>query len=281
MVLFSEGLFASTLKVYFLDVGQGDSIVIIASTGEVVMIDSGPDENLILGKLRELKVSHIDLLIATHPHADHISGMDRIIEKYKPRAFLDIGIPHTTRAYEKLILAVKKSSVKYYQATERKINLSPMRFNVLPPADPFIENSRLNNNSAVIRLDYGEVSFLFTGDIENEREIQLLRKARDQLKVDILKVPHHGSLKGNSDDFIQAVSPKIAIISCGKDNQYGYPHLETINTLENAGVKIYRTDINGTVLIQTDGKTFEVIPEFGTTVSELVLCILIKRKAFD
>ena len=236
-------------------------MVITASSGEVVMIDSGPDESLILQKLRALNISHIDLLIASHPHTDHITGMDTIIDTYKPRAFVDIGIPHTTKAYEKLIRAIQKNSLNYYQAIERKISLGLLIFHILPPANPYLENSEYNNNSAVIRLDYGKVSFLFPGDIESERESQLLEEVKYQLNVDILKVPLHGSFDASSSGFIQAVSPKVAIISCGEDNPYGYPHQETLQTLKENGIKTYRTDRHGTVLVQTDGSSYQVFPE--------------------
>ena len=225
------------------------------------MIDSGPDESLIRKKLRALNISHIDLLIASHPHTDHITGMDSIICTYQPRAFVDIGIPHTTIAYEKLILATQKNNVKYYQATERKIRLGPLIFHILPPANPYLENSELNNNSAVIRLDYGKVSFLFPGDIESERESQLLKRSRNQLNVDILKVPHHCSFDASSIGFIQAVSPDVAIISCGEDNPYGYPHQETLQTLKDNGIKTYKTNRHGTILVQTDGVSYQVITE--------------------
>jgi competence protein ComEC len=225
------------------------------------MIDSGPDEYLILQKLRALNISHIDLLIDSHPHTDHITGMDTIIDTYQPRVFVDIGIPHTTIAYEKLILAIQKNNMNYYQATERKISLGPLIFHILPPTNPYLEISELNNNSAVIRLDYGKVSFLFPGDIESERESQLLNQSRDQLNVDILKVPHHGSFDASSSGFIQAVNPVVAIISCGEDNPYGYPHQETLHTLKENGIKTYRTDRHGTILVQTDGNSYQVIIE--------------------
>jgi competence protein ComEC len=236
-------------------------MVITASSGEVVMIDSGPDESLILQKLRALNISHIDLLIASHPHTDHITGMDTIIDTYQPRAFVDIGIPHTTKTYEYLIYAIQKNSLNYYQAIERKISLGLLLFHILPPANPSIEISELNNNSAVIRLDYGKVSFLFPGDIESERESQLLKQSRNQLNVDILKVPHHGSFDASSSGFIQAVSPDVAIISCGEDNPYGYPHQETLQTLEENQIKTYRTDRQGTILVKTDGSSYQVILE--------------------
>jgi len=236
-------------------------MVITASSGEVVMIDSGPDESLILQKLRTLNISHIDLLIASHPHTDHITGMDTIIDTYQSRGFVDIGIPHTTKAYECLIRIIQNNNLNYYQATERKISLGLLIFHILPPANPYLENSELNNNSAVIRLDYGKVSFLFPGDIESERESQLLTQSRNQLNVDILKVPHHGSFDASSSGFIQAVNPDVAIISCGEDNLYGYPHQETLQTLQENGIKTYRTDRQGTILVQTDGNSYQVIPE--------------------
>jgi competence protein ComEC len=149
--------------------------------------------------------------------------------------------------------------MNYYQATERKIRLGPLIFHILPPANPYIEISELNNNSAVIRLDYGKVSFLFPGDIESERESQLLNQSRNQLNVDILKVPHHGSFDASSSGFIQAVNPVVAIISCGEDNPYGYPHQETLQTLKENGIKTYRTDRHGTILVQTDGNSYQVI----------------------
>ena len=225
------------------------------------MIDSGPDEYLILQKLRALNISHIDLLIDSHPHTDHITGMDTIIDTYQPRVFVDIGIPHTTIAYEKLILAIQNNNMNYYQAIERKISLGPLIFHILPPANPYLEISELNNNSTVIRLDYGKVSFLFPGDIESERESQLLTQSRNQLNVDILKVPHHGSFDASSSGFIQAVNPVVAIISCGEDNPYGYPHQETLHTLKENGIKTYRTDRHGTILVQTDGNSYQVIIE--------------------
>ena len=191
--------------------------------------------------------------------------MDAIIDTYQPRAFVDIGIPHTTNAYEKLIRAIQKNNVNYYQATERKIRLGPLLFHILPPANPYIEISELNNNSAVIRLDYGKVSFLFPGDIESERESQLLEEAKNQLNVDIVKVPHHGSFDASSSAFIQAVSPDVAIISCGEDNPYGYPHQETLQTLQDNGIKTYRTDRQGTIFVQTDGNSYQVFPEVENT----------------
>jgi len=186
LLSFTAGLFAQdTLSIYFLDVGQGDSSIIITPDDKVVMIDSGPNESLILRYLQDLEISHIDLLIATHAHADHITGMDKIIAKYKPKAFVDPGIPHTTVTYQRMITAVDKYNINYYEGISRKINLGSMNLTIFPPANPLIRDSELNNNSIVVRLDFKDFSCLFTGDIEKEREGQFLIRSDNSLNVDI------------------------------------------------------------------------------------------------
>jgi len=265
ILCFTGTLYAQeNLKIYFLDVGQGDSSVIILSSGQVVLIDSGPDESLILNYLKNLSIAHIDLLIASHAHADHITGMDKIIAKYRPKAFIDSGIPHTTIIYQKMITAIGKYNINYYRGTSRKINLGPLTFIILPPANPLIKESELNNNSIVIRLDYKDFSCLFTGDIEKKREGQLLNESRNNLNVDILKIAHHGSYSGSSPPFIKLVNPETSIIFCGKSNQYGHPHQETLTLLQNLGINIYRTDLNGTILVETNGTDYQVFTEKGS-----------------
>ncbi len=249
------------LQIYFLDVGQGDSSIIITSDDRVVMIDSGPDESLILNHLQNLGISQIDLLIATHAHADHISGMDKIIAKYKPKAFIDPGIPHTTATYQRMITAIDKYNINYYEGISRKINLGSLTLTILPPANPLIKGSELNNNSVVVRLDFKDFSCLFTGDIEKEREGQLLAESRNNLNVDILKVGHHGSSSSSSPLFIKSVGSKITVICCGQGNKYGHPHQETISLLQSLGIEIYRTDLNGTILIKTDGIDYQIFTE--------------------
>ena len=262
LLSFTAGLFAQdTLSIYFLDVGQGNASIIITPEDKVVMIDSGPDESLILNHLQNLGISQIDLLIATHAHADHISGMDKIIAKYKPKAFIDPGIPHTTATYQRMITAIDKYNINYYEGISRKINLGSLSLTILPPAIPLIKGSELNNNSVVVRLDYKDFSCLFTGDIEKEREGQLLAESRSNLNVDILKVGHHGSSSSSSPLFIKSVGPKIAVICCGQGNKYGHPHQETISLLQSLGIEIYRTDLNGTILIKTDGIDYQIFTE--------------------
>lgn len=259
---FTSSFFAQdTLSIYFLDVGQGDSSIIITPDDKVVVIDSGHNESLILRYLQNLGISHIDLLIASHAHADHISGMDKIIAKYKPKAFIDPGIPHTTATYRRMITAIDKYNINYYEGISRKINLGSLSLTILPPAIPLIKGSELNNNSVVVRLDYKDFSCLFTGDIEKEREGQLLTESRNNLNVDILKVAHHGSSSSSSPLFIKSVGPKTAVISCGQGNKYGHPHQEPISLLQSLGIEIYRTDLSGAILIKTDGIDYQIFAE--------------------
>lgn len=262
LLSFTASLFAQdTVLIYFLEVGQGDSSIIITPDDKVVMIDSGSDESLILNYLQNLGISHIDLLIASHAHADHISGMDKIIAKYKPKAFIDPGIPHATAIYQRMITAIDKYNINYYEGISRKINLGSLSLTILPPAIPLIKGSELNNNSVVVRLDYKDFSCLFTGDIEKERERQLLTESKSNLNVDILKVAHHGSSSSSSPLFIKSVELKIAVISCGQGNKYGHPHQETISLLQSLGIEIYRTDLSGTILIKTDGIDYQIFTE--------------------
>ena len=262
LLSFTAHLFAQDIvSIYFLDVGQGDASIIITPDDRVVLIDSGPNESLILRYLQDLGISHIDLLIATHAHADHISGMDKIIAKYKPKAFIDPGIPHTSATYQRMITAVDKYNINYYEGTSRKIDLGSLTFTILPPANPLIRDSELNNNSVVVRLDFKDFSCLFTGDIEKEREGHLLAESRSNLNVDILKVGHHGSSSSSSPLFIKSVEPKIAVICCGQGNKYGHPHQETISLLQSLGIEIYRTDLNGTILVKTDGIEYQIFTE--------------------
>lgn len=251
----------ANVDINFLDVGQGDASLIMSSTGEVVLIDSGPNKNLILNHIRNLKIEYIDLIIASHPHADHITGMDEIIARYQPRAFIDPGIAHTSRTYERTIDALRSNNIKYYEGTSRKISLGPTRFTILPPANPLISSSELNNNSTVVRLDYQDFSCLYTGDIEKEREKDLSSNAGNLLDVDILKIPHHGSHSSSTEIFIKTVNPEIGIISCGEDNSYGHPHVETLALFQETGIDIYSTDKNGTILVQTDGRKYSIQTE--------------------
>jgi beta-lactamase superfamily II metal-dependent hydrolase len=258
LLLMVSPVFSETMEIYFLDVGQGDAALITAPTsGKTILIDSGPCEDTILNYLNDLGVNHIDLIVASHAHTDHITGMGKVIDLYKPTAYIDPGVPHTTKTYETLLESVKRNNITYYHAAERKIKLGDITLSLLPPGN----FSDLNNDSAVVRLDFKNFSCLFTGDIEAERERELIHTSEDKLDVDILKIPHHGSSTGTTASFLKATKPELAIIFSGKDNRYGHPHEETLSALQTEGITVYRTDLNGTILVETDGNKHTITVE--------------------
>lgn len=244
------------LSVHFLDVGQGDSIL-IKSGDEAMLIDAGEKENgeKIVSYLKEHGVKKLKYAVCTHPHADHIGGMAAVLEGIPAETVLMAKVPDgllpTTSAYKRLLSAIASSEAKAsYAKAGQELTLGKAVFQVLGPVKTYED---LNNMSLVLRLTYGENSFLFTGDEESKAEKDLLKK-NAELKADVLKCGHHGSRTSTSADFLKAVSPKWAVASCGENNDYGHPHQETVKRLLNFGVNFLRTDQSGTVVIGSDGK---------------------------
>lgn len=248
-----------SISVYYLDVGQGDSELICLPTGENILIDAGLSEGAdkLTAYLSQLGVQKIDYLIATHPHADHIGGMAKVISKfevgkvYVPKV-ADSQVP-TTRVYENMLDAVKKKGLRLTQGKAGMMVLEQdnTRLEFLAPVEEKYDD--LNNYSIVAKLTFGQRTFLFTGDAEKESEQQMLKKYSDNLRCDVLKVGHHGSSSSTSANFLKAVSPKYAVISCGKDNDYGHPHKEVLSRLSAAKAEVYRTDEQGTILASSNG----------------------------
>ena len=249
-----------TASVYYLDVGQGDSELIQLPSGENILIDAGDrgTSDEIVSYLKEKGIKKIDLLIATHPHADHIGGMANVIQNfeigkvYMPRV-ADDQTP-TTKTYEGVLKAISDKNLKI---TEAKAGMTVYdaggaKLEFLAPNGT--EYKDLNNYSIVSKLTYGDTTFVFTGDAETESEKEILANKYD-VKCDVLKLGHHGSSTSTSDRFLEAADPKYAVISCGVDNDYGHPHKETMNKLEDFKIETYRTDTQGTILATTDGKT--------------------------
>ncbi|WP_163652307.1 MBL fold metallo-hydrolase [Listeria sp. PSOL-1] len=255
----------------FFDVGQGDSTLIQAEDGTTILIDTGrQDNNHILEKLQQKKVSKIDLLLLTHPHADHIGYADKVIEKYKPREIWMSGFVFNSSIYERVIDAALASSAKYKEPRRgNKANFGPFEIEVLSP-DQLSEDA--NNNSLCIRLTYGRISAIFTGDAEKSREQEMVHSGLN-LKADILDLGHHGSSTSNQPFFLDKVQPKIAVYSAEQANRYGHPHQEVLTWLNERHIKTLGTDVNGEITITTDGKTFhtstekEGIPKPGSSYS--------------
>jgi len=244
------------LEVHVIDVGQGDSILIRTAEGKTALIDGGYDNGLALAYLRAQGINHIDVMVASHPHADHIGGLVEVLNALPVSGFWTSGASHTTGTYERLLDAIDRAKVPYHEVQRGDtIPLGRLTFEVLH-SDPNAYD--LNNTSVVLRLTYGNVSFLFTGDAEQAAEQEMLATVRDHLKATILKVAHHGSYTSSSDQFLAAVQPAIAIYSAGRDNNYGHPHRKTIQALQRVGATVYGTDEHGTIIITTDGVDYHV-----------------------
>ena len=253
------------LSVYFLDVGQGDSSLILFGE-KTILIDAGEIDmgDRVVSDLKELGVTRIDLLVATHPHSDHIGGMQNVLDNFPVGQVLDSGMPHGSTLYERFLEKIDKKNIPFKVAVQGDtIDLDPaLRIVVLSPPEKRLGDD-LNTNSIVLRISYGTINFLFTGDAGDEAETALV-KSGYALDAQILKVGHHGSLYSSSPAFIARVRPEAAIISLGQDNPYGHPHKQAVDTLTDAGAIIYRTDRDGMIRVRSDGISYAVKTEKGT-----------------
>lgn len=283
------------LRVEMIDVGQGDSILIVSPEGKVVLVDAGDTGRgkAILDNLRRNNIEAIDLFIATHAHADHIGGADEVMKAVAVRNVLDSGVQSearddgntnsgrqtggrrnvvlpTTKAYQDYLAAIAARGANFTRAEpgQRFEIGGGAVLTVLAPSQPLFTEDELrsggnvpNANSVVVRLDYGDFSMLLTGDAEAQTEARIMRAGGD-VRARVLKVGHHGSRYATSDDFLARVKPEIAIISDSEANRYGHPSQEVLDRLRAREVRVYRTDLQGDITIMTNGKgTLEVKTE--------------------
>lgn len=240
------------LRVYFLDVGQGDC-TILTQGDSAMLIDAGDNDKgtAVQSYLEYLGIEELDYAVLTHPDADHIGGADVVLYKFDCDTILMPDAQTDTRTYDDVIQAMNaKGESAVHPAPGDVYEFGDACFTILAPVDDYDDN---NNNSIVLRLDHGDNSFLFTGDAENQAEEDILSTQAD-VDADVLKVGHHGSSTSTSDAFLAAVSPDYAVISCGEDNKYGHPHAETLNRLRENGITVYRTDEQGTIVAESDGQ---------------------------
>ena len=262
----ADGGKSSTLTVRMLDIGQGDSFL-LEKDGKFVMIDTGDIEHrdAIVQLLKKYHVKTISKIIITHPHADHLGGMNAIFKNFKVESIYDDGMPSGTASYKNYLKQIEANKIPYksLKAGDELNFFDGVKFKVLGPVKKIKDqkgNSDFNNNSIVGRLTYGNFSMMFTGDAEKEEEASILSQ-KGTFKSDVLKVGHHGSRTSTSPDFLKAVAPREAFISCGQGNDYGHPHKVTVDKLNKAKVHIYRTDRDGTVTLTTTGKEYTIQKE--------------------
>lgn len=250
----------NNLKIWFFDIGQGDAIFIETPNRYQILIDGGPDKS-VLAKLGSVMLPwdrSIDAVIFTHPDADHITGLPAVLDRYQVDAIYETGLDHTTSVMQSLEAAIASEAAEhYFLAAPRTLFIDGVRFDIISPSTNYQGRIIKDNNAAslVIKLTYGETSLLLTGDAEVENEILFGPVAGD---IDVLKTGHHGSLTSTSVEFLDAVTPEVAIISVGEDNRYGHPHPAVLQRLKQRQVQIFRTDQDGDILLISNGGEPEV-----------------------
>jgi competence protein ComEC len=245
------------LAVHFIDVGQGDSILIQTPENEFMLIDSGENDQYskLSGYLDYYGVKELKYAVFTHPHADHIGSAFQVVRDYTIDTLIMPPAVSNTSTFEKLMTEIENKRIGVTRAEYgRTYQLGGAELLILAPLSEEYDN--LNNYSVVILLKYGNVKFLFTGDIEKGPENEIIEYCESNgfdISADVLKVGHHGSQTSSGQEFLDMVRPEYAVISCGADNDYNHPHLETVRRLEDIGANILRTDLSGDILLLTDG----------------------------
>jgi competence protein ComEC len=249
------------LQVHYIDVGQADAILVRVPTDsgmKNMLIDAGTAENYpasnVTGYLSELGITTLHYFVITHPHLDHIGAADEVINTFHVEKAIIPECEADTKAWENVLIAIDENDVDtdIISKAGDTYSMGDASFRILGPTDPANEKET-NNYSIVMRLVYGETSFMFTGDAETDSEAEILASFdASEFSANVLKVGHHGSTTSTSLDFLKAVNPALAVISCGEGNSYGHPHGEIMERLQNAGVEILRTDLEGDIIICSD-----------------------------
>ena len=246
------------LQVHFIDVGQGASQLIIGPTGKTILIDAGNNnmEKTVVGYLKEQGITKVDILIGTHPDADHIGGLDKVIDNFDIGKIYLPKVQSNTKTFESVLLSVQNKGLKI---TTAKAGLTldweqGIDVKMIAPVNTYNDT---NEMSAVVHLTYDQTAFLFTGDAEAKSETDMLSSGAN-LKADVLLVGHHGSDSSTSMAFLDEVNPTYGMIQSGKDNSYGHPTADVLKRLHDQGIKIYRNDKHGNIVFFSNGKNISV-----------------------
>lgn len=253
---FDSGL--PNLRVHVLDVGQGDAIFIETPEHFQILIDAGPDKSILteLGEVMPFWDREIDAVVLTHPHSDHVGGLPEVLRRYRVNRVYTTGVIHTSSDYLTFLDLIKENNIDTTAVTE-PFTLefdSGIDFEFLYPLKSFVglRVKNLNNTSIANRLVYGDTAIMLTGDLETEAEEELLLSGRD-LTAQILKAGHHGSATSSHLEFLEAVDPDLALLSCGAGNSFGHPSARTVSRMERQGIDILRTDLSGSISLASDG----------------------------
>lgn len=250
------------LKVHYIDVGQGDSTLFEFSDSKkkyYILLDTGNwNGNEVVTYLNKLNVTHIDILIGTHPDADHIGQMEKVLNAFKVDEVWMSGNTNNSQTFKKALNAIKNEKSSYEEPRMGdKYEVGPLKINVL---SPYSISEKDNEESLILKFTYGKVKFLFTGDADKDAELNLLQKGTN-VSADILHIGHHGSNTSSAPKFVAETNSKIAIYSAGKNNDYGHPHKSTIKTFKDLGINIFGTDVHGDIVITTNGETYTLNKE--------------------
>lgn len=240
-------------KVHFLDVGQADSIL-IEQNGHYMLIDAGDSKSkdIIIPYVNNLGIKKFDYIVGTHSHEDHIGSLDDVILNFGVENVLFPRQTSTTKTFENFVNSLKIKNLKLIvPKSGDTYSFGDATFKILAPNSSTYED--INNYSIVIKMVYKNTSYIFTGDAEKLSEEEIISKYKDEINCDVLKIGHHGSSTSTSENFLKFCSPKYAIISLGRNNEYNHPHRQVINRLKKFGVDVYRTDEFGTVILESDG----------------------------
>lgn len=241
-------------SIQFFDVGQGDSSL-ITEAGNSILIDGGPDYDTVADKLRAQGFNSIDIVILTHPNADHSTGLLKVLKNFKVGLFVNSGFNQPSYIYKEILTEIKNHRIKYMEPKAGKIlKLGNFKIRFFNPPEELLRGTKAddNNNSVVNKIESNGVSAIFTGDIQDETEKILVENYKPYLKADILKVPHHGSAYSSTTEFLDAVKPKYSVIQSGLGNSYGHPAPSALFRLQKAGSKIYRNDLDGNVTVSVE-----------------------------
>lgn len=248
------------MAVTFLDVGQGDSVLIQTPAGKTILYDGGKKSagEKIVSYLAKAGITSVDLLVASHPDADHIGGLIPVMEKIKVKKVLDSGKTHTSQTYFDYLTLIDKKNIPFEVAKAgQSVNLdSSLKVQVLNSTNSSNDN---NESSIVLKITHGNVNYLLTGDVTVKNELEMIKKYN--VKADILKAGHHGANTSTSQEFVNAIKPKVAVLSYGKDNQYGHPTSAVVSRLKASGAKLYHTALSGNITVTSNGNTYKVITE--------------------